>query len=168
MSVRGEPVGDTSRTIEAGRYHRLLVDDCPIAVLARVARDVGFVATVENARPVREWNSWFESSQAIFPGGPASDYRLRNVQMDVAMSNERFLEHLPWWDRHGVFVVFAERGPIPFRASDLEGRARHRALDNFGDWLVVALPGPSGDSGCEIVATRGEWIDGALEAFEAG
>lgn len=150
---------DPSRELLSGRYHRLLVRDCPILVLERLAREIGFDATVENVAPVPALNQWFESRQAIFPGARDGAFRIRNAVFDVALSNAELLEHLPHWDRQGVFAMLSERSPIPFRACDLEEPARYRALDKFGAWLCFALAGPTTDGISEIVTPIAGLID---------
>lgn len=148
-----------SRDLVSARYHRLHVNDCPVLVLERLARETNYDATVENVRPVPGWNEWFDSRQAIFPGAPEDRYRIRNAVYDVALSSARFLEHMPHWDKAGVFAILSERGSIPFRASDLDEPARYRALDNFGDWLCFALAGPTTDGTSVIVTPRSDLLD---------
>lgn len=60
------------------------------------------------------------------------------------MTGEEFRRHLRLWDTHGVYAVFTRRGPLGFRATELEDESRYRALGNY-DWtLELAIPGPSG------------------------
>jgi hypothetical protein len=143
----------------SGRYHRLLVHDCPIEVVERLARESRLGATVENVRPVRAANLWFQSRQAIFPDARAGVFQIRNAVFDAALTNEQFIEHLPYWDGEGVFAVFSEKNPIPFRASDLEEPFRYRALDNFGSWLFIALAGPTTDGLSIIASPRADLLD---------
>lgn len=156
------------REIVSGRYHRLTILDCPIGVLEALAREIGFDVTVENVRPVRASNEWFESRQALAPGTREGRFRIRNAMFDTAMTNAEFLEHLPFWDQNGVFAVFSERSPIAFRASDLPEPARHRALDNFGGWLCFALAGPTTDGTSVVVSPRAELLDLAQSLLESG
>ena len=139
--------------------HSLEIYDCRIDVLEAVARAAGVDVTVENVRPVREWNRWFESMQTIDPDRPAGRHRVRNETFDVALTNAEFLELMRFWDRHGVYAVFTERSPIAFQASELEPPARYKALANFGFVLELAIPGSSGDGWGGIVTPRAEIAD---------
>lgn len=142
-----------------GPCHRLEVHDCPIGVLEALARAAGTDATVENVVPVPARDEWFESVQAIHPGGPAGRHRIRNATFDVALRNEEFLALMPFWDQRGVYAVFTERSPVAFQASRLDPAARYRALAQFGFVLEFALAGPSSHGWSEIVSPRVELIE---------
>lgn len=155
------------RRSEAGGLHSLEIYDCEIAVMEAVARAAGANVTVENVRPVRAWNSWFDAMQTIDPERPAGRHRMRNATFDVALTNAEFLELMRFWDQNGVYAVFTERSPVAFQASELDPPARYKALANFGFVLELAIPGPSGDGWGAIVSPRVELIDLA-ESLAAG
>lgn len=155
------------RTLQDG-LHSLEVQDCRIEILEAVARAAGVSVTVENVRPVRAWNQWFEAMQTIDPDRAAGRHRVRNATFDVALTNAEFLELLTFWNSHGVYALFTERSPIAFQASVLEPPARYKALANFGFVLEFALPGPSSDGGSRIVSPRAELIDLAEHLALAG
>lgn len=147
------------RRTEQDGLHSIEIHDCRIEVLEAVARAAGVGVTVENVRPVRAWDQWFEAIQTIDPDRAARRHRVRNATFDVALTNAEFLDLMPFWNSHGVYAVFTERSPVAFRASELEPPARYKALANFGFVLEFALSGPSSDGGSGIVSSRAELID---------
>lgn len=150
-----------SRSAEGG-LHRLVVRDCPVEVVAALAAAAEVDATVENLRPVRAADAWFESVQALHPGGGVAPRRIRDAVFDVALRNPEFLDQMPFWDANGVYAVFTERSPISFRASQMAVPGRYRALARFGFVLEVALAGPASDGLSELVTPRPELIDLAV------
>jgi hypothetical protein len=144
---------------ELNGLHSLEIYQCPIEVLAALARAAAVDVTVENIRPIREWNKWFESKQSLFPDAPSGRRLLRNATFDAALKNEEFLALMPYWDRMGVYALFTERSPIAFQASSLEPPARYKALANFGFVLEFALGDGSGSEWSGIVSPRSELID---------
>lgn len=147
------------RSILSPKYHSLDVYDCPIEVVSALADAVTADVTVENFTPNRHSDEWFETKQSLYPGADIENYKFRDVTFDVTLSNAEFIKHMTFWDGHGVFAVFTERTPIPFRASELEEPSRYRALDNFGLILVIALGGPSSSGWSSFVSPNSELID---------
>lgn len=142
-----------------GRFHRLEIYECPVAVLAALAQAAGTDVTVENVAPVPAVDQWFESVQSVQPGGPAETHLIRNASFDIALKNEAFLALLSFWDAGGAYAVFTERSPVAFRASRLNVPARYHALDQFGFVLEFALAGPASDGWSGIVSPRLELIE---------
>lgn len=147
------------RRSEEHGLHSLEIRNCPIYVLEHVARAAGVGVTVENVRPIRAWNQWFESTQSLFPGAPSGRRLLRNTTFDAALTNEEFLALMPYWNQLGAYAVFTERSPIAFQASSLEASARYKALANYGFVLEFALTDGTGTDWSGVVSPRVELID---------
>ena len=145
------------RRAEQDGLHSLEIYDCRIDVLEALARAASVDVTVENIRPVRASNQWFEAMQTIDPDRHAGRHRVRNVTFDAALTNAEFLDLLPFWNSNGVYAVFTERGPTAFQASGLAAPARYKALANFGFVLEFAMGSTDGWSG--VVSPRVELID---------
>lgn len=140
---------------------QLSIMHCPIELLDFAARLAGVDVTVENLRPIRSWNEWVSSSQALFPGGPIESYKIKNAEFDVFLSLEQFLAFLPQWNQLGVFAIFSAKGAIKFRASDIAAPARYIALKKEFDFqLEFALAGPSSSGQSSIVSPREDLIQG--------
>lgn len=145
------------RGIEHG-LHSLEICECPIDVLAEVARAAAVDVTVENVRSTREWNKWYASTQSLFPGAPSGRQQLRNATFDVALKNEEFLALMPYWNQVGAYAVFTEKSPIAFQASSLKAPARYKALANFGFVLEFALADGTGTDWSSVVSPRGDLV----------
>jgi predicted amidohydrolase len=91
-------------------------------------------------------------------------HRVRNACFDVTLSNAEFVKNHEFWNRNGVYAVFASQTPLGFRASELNGIARYRALENYDFTLEFGLAGPSSDGVSVIVSPEGSIIDQA-ESF---
>ncbi len=156
------------RSILAKKYHSLDVYECPIEVVSALAQKVTTDVTVENFTPNRRCDEWFETKQSLYPGANIENYKFRDVTFDVTLSNAEFINHMDFWDGNGVFAVFTEKSPIPFKASELEEPSRYRALDNFGLILVIALDGPSGGGWSSFVSPNSELIDMAVKILKCG
>ncbi len=139
------------------------VYECPIEVLAALARKARVDVTVENVSPVLAVDQWFESSLALAPDAEARRHSIRNATFDIALNNTEFLALMPFWDSHGVYAVFTERSPVAFKASRLPVPARCRALQNFGFVLEFGLAGPASDCWSLIVSPLSELVDLAEE-----
>ncbi len=144
---------------QSGNLHKLEVHECPLEVLSALAAAAGVGVTVENVVPLAAIDQWFESEQSIQPGGAAQRCLIRNARFDIALTNQDFLDLLPFWDARGVYAVFTERSPLSFQASRLQAPGRYRALENFGFVLEFALAGPASDDWSEIVSPRAGLID---------
>jgi hypothetical protein len=96
--------------------------------------------SAENVR-VRANTEWFSSD--VIDGPEIRFNRVRNLVFDTTLAASEFTALLPLWNRVGVYAVSGSR-PLAFRASDLAGAGRYRALANF-DWQIeLAIPGPAG------------------------
>jgi hypothetical protein len=127
-----------------GLYVALHVYECPPSLLERSIELASGVVTVENLRPTRAPAEWIDLSVQLYADDVAGTRSVRNVALDVTMSAEEFRSHLPFWDREGVYAVFTARGPLAFRATDLDGPGRYRALRNYGWTLELAIGGGGG------------------------
>ena len=150
---------DVKRSLLEGAYHVLDISDCPVDVVMALAGQAKCDVTVENVRPLRYANEWFVSDQALYPDGPRSAFKLRNASYDAALTNSQFSENTEFWDKNGVYALFTEKSPIPFKASELSGISRYKALGNFGFVLEVALAGPSSDGVSRFVSLKKDLID---------
>jgi hypothetical protein len=139
--------------------HELLVMDCPIELLDFAARLVGGHVSVENLRPMKSLNQWYTSRQALFPDDPVDSYSLKNVRLDVALTLGQFLFLMPRWDQNGVYAVFSPKGPVKFRATDMESPGRYSALKQYDFQLEFALAGPSSSGQSGLVSPKIEVID---------
>ena len=129
---------------EPGLYEALAVHECPLSLIELSIELASDFVTVENLRPTRFPGEWVELSIQLYPDEAARTHSVRNAVLDVSMTREEFRRHLRFWDQHGVYAVFTRRGPLAFRATDLDEPARYRALRNYGWTLELAIPGPSG------------------------
>lgn len=127
-----------------GAYEALAVHECPLSLIELSIELASDFVTVENVRPTRDPREWVDLSLQLYPEDAVRTHSVRSAAFDLAMSREEFRRHLPFWDAHGVYAVFTRRGPLGFRATDLEEPARYHALRNY-DWtLELAIPGSSG------------------------
>lgn len=158
------------REEEPGLYHALEVYECPPPLMElSIALASDFVC-IENVRPTRAAGEWTDLRLQMHADDPVSRYSVRNAVFDLSMTRDEFRHHLRFWDRNGVYAVFTRRGPLAFRATDLQGPARYRAMRNF-DWtLELAIPGPSGGEWGRIASPDPAIIqqvhDAALVCYE--
>ena len=127
-----------------GSYEALEVYECPLPLMELAVELASGFVTVENLWPTRYTREWTDLSLQLYPGDAVGTRSVRNAVLDVSMTREEFRRHLPFWDSQGVYAVFTRRGPLGFRATELEGPSRYRALRNYGWTLELSIPGPSG------------------------
>jgi hypothetical protein len=120
----------------------LYVYECPVSLIRAAVEISEGDATIENFHPNRTLE-WHSIRMQLFPQEDVVPQVVRSVCLDVSLSREEFLGHLDFWNGNGVYAVFARSGPIKFRASDMQGIARYRALKNFHWSIELAIPGPS-------------------------
>lgn len=154
------------REAEPGLYEALAVYECPLSLIERSIELASDFVTVENLRPARDPGEWVDLSLQLYPGDAARTHRVRNAVLDLTTTREEFRRHLAFWDLHGVYAVFTRRGPLGFRATDLEEPGRYRALRNY-DWtLELAIPGPSGGEWGRIASPDPAIIQQVQDAAE--
>lgn len=133
-----------TRHDEPGLYQALEVYECPLSLIELSIELASDFVTVENFSPTRYSREWIDLSLQLYPDDVVGKWSVRNADLDLSMTREEFRRHLPFWDSQGVYAVFTRRGPLGFRATDLNDASRYRALRNH-DWtLELAIPGPSG------------------------
>lgn len=142
----------------ANKFHQIDIYECPIELLEELAKETNVDVTVENLYPIRIIDEWFESDQALYPNGKVDNFKIRNAVFDVFLTNSQFIENMKFWNSNGVYAVFTERSPIPFKASNLEAPSRYNALSNFGFKMEFSLASASSDGWSRIVTPDEELI----------
>ena len=116
------------RYILGERYHALDVREFDAGLLPRCVENLNGSVLVQCARATNAIDEWFSSRQTLFPGGSVSDYTMRNVQFDLAISVSEFVQLLPVWRWQGVDAFITEHGPVKINPSRLEALVAYRAL----------------------------------------
>lgn len=147
-----------------GVCREMVLYECPRSILELAIELARGVVTVENFRPVEARGVWVEMEMQLHPGDVLRTHTISAASFDVFMTKAEFSRHLELWDRRGVYAVFTERGPVKFRASELDPAARYRALRNFGWTLELAIPGPSGGEWGTISSPDRAILDPIVEA----
>ena len=108
---------------------------------------------------------WWDVAVPLVMGGPARDLRVRDMQFDVFLERERFLELLPEFRHAGTIVLQMDR-PVPdgLVYSKLRDRGRYSALQQNGWHLEFHLP-VAGDYASVTTSDR-SWLESMLARRE--
>jgi hypothetical protein len=144
------------RTKILDKYFALQIFECPIEIVIIAATLGARNVTIENYHHYRNPHSLIT---VIKSGDLIIEPKLKQFSVDFTISQSDFISLKKIWATQGCYAIFHESDTIKFKATDLTGILRYKALDNFKWTLEIAIPdGTSGDWG-QIVSPDQNLID---------